>query len=148
MSVPVDGMLRIQEIFQMLMDQSKFKSLNCHALTELETRVAVLMAYLSEEVAEARRVANNADSFYKFKYATNWKSSKETFIRKDIKFTIPDVDHTATILSNTEALAANDAECNAEKLSKTWESCEKVINALKDRIKVLMKEEIQASNMG
>ena len=132
---------QISELLENLRDDEYFKNMNCDLLSSVEVRIAILMTTLAEEVAESRRQANDADAIRKFNYSRVWKEVKEGYIKAGTKYTIADIDHETVVRLKDALLKVNEVEEKADKLDKVWEALEKVINALKDRLKVLMKEE-------
>lgn len=138
---------QIEELLKELREDEVFKTMTCDKLSRVEVKIAILMASLTDDIADAKKVTNDKGALLKFKMADENFKAKKMFIDRGTKPTIPDINATVELNIKDDKLEENVAIRNSDKLLKLWEALEKIINALKDRLKVLMREQELSKNI-
>ena len=126
--------------------QENLPNLHSDELSRIEIKLSILMASLGEITANAGRVYNDAEAYRKFSFAEEWNKTRATYINQGVRVTNTEVENEVVVKTQKYSKIENEAEEQYNKLKYLLDTIPQIINSIKDRLKVLERE--QRSNMG
>lgn len=139
-------MKEINSVLSFLHEEEKMKTLYPESLSEIEIRLAVLLASLGESMAQANKERNDCEAIIKFEFANNWNTLKKKYAELGEKITATALDNEAEEEVKFRRMEYNYKNYNYERLRNMGEAIVTIINSLKDRIKAMQKEELATPN--
>jgi len=134
---------RIIEKIQYLQDKENLSTLNGDDLTRAEIEIATLSANLHELLSFAEADYSKAKRAVEFQRATKIIDIKSEFDNKGQKHTISFLEALAEVAIKKYKESEIEALRKYKSLLYLIQQIPLVLNAIKDRIKILMHEEIQ-----
>lgn len=135
-----DILRMIQDTLVVLEDDNQFLSLTLDELAGLEARLAVLGVHFADVLSSATKETLHSKGYLDFKVAQMWTETKQKYREINQRVTNDELDNITEsgVWEYREKLIK--AEAMETKLKVVLDMLKYTINAIKDRIKVVMAE--------
>ena len=125
--------------------RANIKTISVDEAVDLEVVLATLRASLGEEFALAQKIADDADAYLDIVEAEKWVHYKRN-VPNDVKVIAKDIEASvsldAEIVTARKTLVAR--RFDERRSGNLYKSCEAIINALKDKAKLIRDDEINS----